>query len=164
MPEGEMCMTKTDVREKTGLDTAIITILDPETGDPIIVDGKLKVDAEVSVPEITLADIVIKDAVTDEELVINDDGSINVAEKVVKDTFDEDDLETGVYTLVGTYAKANMGFGINNNSTTNELTFTIGTVTIAVPAGKSFYNVFVKDTTIAVISEGSLDFDAFVEG
>lgn len=126
-------------------------------------EGKLEVDASVSIPEVTVGDIVIKDGTTDVELVINTDGSINVAEKVIKDTFDEDDLETGVYTLVGTYAKANMGFGINNNSDANELTFTIGALDISVPAGKSFYNVFVKDTTIAVAGTG-LDFDAFVEG
>jgi hypothetical protein len=132
---------------------------------PVLLDseGNLKVNASVTIPEVTIGDIVIKDGTTTAELKVNTDGSLNIAENVVKAAFTESDLETGVYTVSATMPKANMGFGINNNSDANELTFTIGALDISVPAGKSFYGVFVKDTTIAVTGT-SLNFDAFVEG
>lgn len=90
---------------------------------------------------------------------------VSMGQLVIKESFDEGDLSTGSYTATATYSGTVIGFGINNNSATNALTFTIGTVAIAVPATKQFYGVFTKPSPNAIAVTGtSVDFDAFIEG
>lgn len=84
---------------------------------------------------------------------------------VYQEGFVQTDLDDGVYTAAGTYQNSTMGFGITNNNLTNSLTVEIGTKTVLVPAGKSFYDFFNKPTTVAVTVTGSsLNFNAIMDG
>ena len=92
------------------------------------------------------------------------DGSGNlIKEYVFKESFDQDGLTEGVYTIVSTLPKDNMGFGIFNMSATDDLTFTINEDTIIVPSKMPFYSIFPKSTTITITGT-SLSFNAFIEG
>lgn len=74
----------------------------------------------------------------------------------VKDSF------TGSTSVTKTYSSSMRGFTIINDDTTNNLTFTINSLTITVKAGEGFDGIFDPFTSVTVTT--TVPFRAIVKG
>jgi len=82
---------------------------------------------------------------------------------LIRESFDANDLNNGVYTVNYETNKTQMGIGIYNNSTENSIILTINGIDIVIPSEKYFTGLFEPFTTVTV-SGTSLNFNAFIVG
>ncbi len=125
--------------------------------------GKVKVDAEVTVPDVSVSFPTGANALATEATLesIKDE----LKPLTVKESFDETGLDEDVYEATGSYTRGFFGFTIINNNKEDALTFTIGGVVIPVPASTSLYDEFDLPNPLEVTVEGdNLDFDAYLKG
>ena len=125
--------------------------------------GKVKVDAEVTVPDVSVSFPTGANALATEATLesIKDE----LKPLTLRESFDESNLDDDVYTATGTYTRDVFGFSIINNNKEDSLTFTIDGKTVPVPPSTSFYDEFDLPNPLEVTVEGdNLDFDAYLKG